>query len=777
MPCPSGRSAAAAVLLLVSTSFVARMAPLLGVQLPAVRISWASPGNVSTALCAAPRDCAAAHRAGPHEQAAPPQGACGPFPGGSPAARAWLEHPAAAPETQLVLLRDHVALSVRVAREGAGHADDDPCLAGRGYSLCASVHVESERARGGAQWRPATCGKLPLTQLLLDRVVPGNITVAAAVVAREADAEATLAELRDAEAPPAGSLVALRVHAVGRPALAALLPQRTNALRVDANDGGGPWEPPLRVVAVEPRPHGVVLVNNGSTYMEARVEAAHAGHVEPHAAHANPGCDTTAPPGVWDGQPGVCTAVDALARRVPGVWGTTWHELCLYFGASGAEASTLATQRLGCLAPGAVDATTAALPPGRHVLTWVARDAAGRAVALATPAPFEVTRDASTARAANASWAAPAPVRAAAAATTDDLMAVTVARGRAGGWSRRRVLHGGRFAVVVLALPEESNSNLKVFEVNAVALSGGLADAGFDVVRVQCPSLMACSERLLRLADGGGGDGDGSRQVILLGSNVLHHYHFDGDDAPAVLRRRLIPDDAILYNFEPLPPRAAVGSPAWDKSWVDDSFVAVHARYRVWDYSSGNVARWTGEYGLDRRRVTHVPVGHTAALEDAAAAPVDEADKEFDVLFDGTRNGYRRRILEALAATGLRIEWSGGWGAEHARKVARARVVLSLSYFGDPLEHKATRFMRLLPNRAFVVSQLAGDDADRAGAPGVHYAPLDALAETIHHWLRDPVARRRAADEAYERWRGNPQSLLLLDAVTVDEQEEEDDEE
>lgn len=209
------------------------------------------------------------------------------------------------------------------------------------------------------------------------------------------------------------------------------------------------------------------------------------------------------------------------------------------------------------------------------------------------------------------------------------------------------------------------------------------------------------------------------RRSIVLGSNLLPGH-------PLALEQ-----DAILYNLEQIEP----GS-----SWLSPAFLDLLRRYQVWDYSARNAARYP-EMGLRAPRV--VPVGFVPEL--TRIAPREE---DIDVLFYGSMNERRQRVLDGLAAAGLRVHTAFGvYGEPRDQLIARAKVVLNVHYY-EAKVFEVVRVSYLLANGRCVVSERGGDPAEeREFEKGVAFSAYGDLVETCLRLCRDEAARRGLAEE------------------------------
>lgn len=85
----------------------------------------------------------------------------------------------------------------------------------------------------------------------------------------------------------------------------------------------------------------------------------------------------------------------------------------------------------------------------------------------------------------------------------------------------------------------------------------------------------------------------------------------------------------VLLNYEWLPTDAFERLPTigyWNSNRLDSFRL-----YRIWEYSYHNLQIWR-QYGV---QATLVPVGYSPFLTNADVPPLDEAQKDIDVLFFG----------------------------------------------------------------------------------------------------------------------------------------------
>jgi hypothetical protein len=120
----------------------------------------------------------------------------------------------------------------------------------------------------------------------------------------------------------------------------------------------------------------------------------------------------------------------------------------------------------------------------------------------------------------------------------------------------------------------------------------------------------------------------------------------------------------------------------------------------------------------------------TAVLTERDRGP--NQTEAIHVLFAGARTAHRERVLQPLTEiAGLRFVWVDGvYGSVLGRLVNASAVVLSVSAYSVPGEHKLPRVMPLLALGAAVVSERAEpyrDDLWLSDSRAVYAAPPECL--------------------------------------------------
>ena len=218
---------------------------------------------------------------------------------------------------------------------------------------------------------------------------------------------------------------------------------------------------------------------------------------------------------------------------------------------------------------------------------------------------------------------------------------------------------------------------------------------------------------------------DGAAVNILLGWHLL--------DEEALAR---LPGQTVLYNLEQLDEQ---NRPMLAR------LLALGARFEIWDYSRRNmeILRQEGFQGT----LNHAPVGFVEELSRIPKAPA----QDIDVLFYGSVNERRARILEGLRSQGVKVEAVFGvYGAERDALIARAKVVLNMHYYDSSI-FEIVRVSYLLANRKAVVAEChPGTEIDSELREAVRTVPYDGLVEACLGLVGDEGARVGLEGSGYE---------------------------
>lgn len=234
-------------------------------------------------------------------------------------------------------------------------------------------------------------------------------------------------------------------------------------------------------------------------------------------------------------------------------------------------------------------------------------------------------------------------------------------------------------------------------------------------------------------------DGDlAGRQHIVFGSNLLPSYPLP------------LANDAILYNLEQVDAAS---------NWLRPELMEIFRRHVLWDYSSRNAAAFD-VLGVKVARI--VPVGYVKELTRLQLA----SDPDIDVLFFGSMNSRRQKIIDEMRAAGLRVEVVFGvYGTQRDALITRAKLLLNVHFY-EAKVLEIVRLSYLLANRCAVLSERGSDPMEDAMiADGVAFADYHHLTQRARELIDDPAERKRLAQRGFELISARPMREYLRVAL------------
>lgn len=216
-----------------------------------------------------------------------------------------------------------------------------------------------------------------------------------------------------------------------------------------------------------------------------------------------------------------------------------------------------------------------------------------------------------------------------------------------------------------------------------------------------------------------------------LSKNRLH-----ADDLNIVFGAHIKPEDSldfppntVIFNSEQIPEKSA---------WISSRYKACLDRHYVWDYSPLNL----NVLGHDRsQRIDFFHVDSLSRLPPAQSP-------RYDLVFYGSINDRRRRIIENLRSRGLKILTVFGlYAAERDALLGQARAVLNLHFY-DAQIFQQIRAFYALSNGMPVISE----NYPAASAPPVYG---DVVFTPGSQRFEDYVATLLAQPDAFRAESGN----------------------
>lgn len=227
-------------------------------------------------------------------------------------------------------------------------------------------------------------------------------------------------------------------------------------------------------------------------------------------------------------------------------------------------------------------------------------------------------------------------------------------------------------------------------------------------------------------------------RLIVFGAHLLNEQQLEA-----------LPRDAIVYNSEQVEP---------ESQWIRGAYLRALTQRVVWDYSDENVRRLRQ---LGAQLVRHVPLGYVPELVRIAPLPED-----IDVLFYGSVNRRRQKILEALRERGLNVvTLFGCYGEERDRAIARAKVVLNVHFYTAKI-FEIVRVAYLLSNSKTVVAECGPDThLDPHLRDAMRCVPYEGLVAACVELAGNPGKRAELAERGRRIFAQRSEESILAAAL------------
>lgn len=177
----------------------------------------------------------------------------------------------------------------------------------------------------------------------------------------------------------------------------------------------------------------------------------------------------------------------------------------------------------------------------------------------------------------------------------------------------------------------------------------------------------------------------GKNRILPGGLNIVFGAHIKPEKNPE------FPLNTVIFNTEQIPEKSVWNNPDYRKC-LD--------RHVVWDYSDVNLAQL-------HARSWRVDFYHVEKLNRIALAE----QREYDLIFYGSMNERRKKIIDNLAGRGIRILTVFGlYGPERDALLGKARAVLNLHFY-DAQIFQQIRAFYALSNGVPVISENFPEDS------------------------------------------------------------------
>ncbi len=204
-------------------------------------------------------------------------------------------------------------------------------------------------------------------------------------------------------------------------------------------------------------------------------------------------------------------------------------------------------------------------------------------------------------------------------------------------------------------------------------------------------------------------------------SGVFFGAHLYAIDSTVCPRR------GAIYQTEQITPECR---------WLTQRYIDVLKTCAVWDYSLSNIEALKS-YSVEAK---HVPIRYMPCMTKFESLP--EEQKDIDVLFYGSTNPRRLKILNDLIKAGVKVEKIFGvYGHERDHVIARSKIVLNLHYFENGI-FEIFRCAHLFANKKCVISEYGRDkDLDAAHLKSAVFHKTENIVEACLYYLKNQNAR------------------------------------
>ena len=204
-----------------------------------------------------------------------------------------------------------------------------------------------------------------------------------------------------------------------------------------------------------------------------------------------------------------------------------------------------------------------------------------------------------------------------------------------------------------------------------------------------------------------------------------------------------LPKNTVLINAEQF-----LGNTPWNENilnWIKS--------FEVWDYSTQNIAFFQ-KMGL--KNIKHLQLGYQKELTRINK----NVAQDIDVLFYGSINARRSKVLNDLEKSGLNIHKIFGiYSKKRDDLIARSKLVLNLHYYDSEI-FEVVRVFYLLTNGITVIGEVnPSTDVDNLYKNAVISTQYSNIVATCIAKINDKQSRETNGERGFKLIRANPQII------------------
>jgi len=193
---------------------------------------------------------------------------------------------------------------------------------------------------------------------------------------------------------------------------------------------------------------------------------------------------------------------------------------------------------------------------------------------------------------------------------------------------------------------------------------------------------------------------------------------------------------------------------------LNPEYYTLAKRHQIWDYDTANLAQWNA-LGYSYKPI-HVPIGYVPELSRINST----AQQDIDVLFYGSLNERRSRILNALRDAGMNVHSVFGvYGKQRDELIARAKVVLNIHFY-DTKVFEIVRVSYLLSNAKAVVSEYSeGTCIEKGLETAIACVPYEKLVDACRRLVQDEQMRKAQEARGFHWFSKRKEQDILKSAL------------
>jgi glycosyltransferase involved in cell wall biosynthesis len=228
--------------------------------------------------------------------------------------------------------------------------------------------------------------------------------------------------------------------------------------------------------------------------------------------------------------------------------------------------------------------------------------------------------------------------------------------------------------------------------------------------------------------------------------NFIIGWHLLGE------RVKSLPTNSIIYNLEQLNNSS--------NDILADILVYLSNHLDIWDYNNKNIDF------LLKKGIKRIPrmmrVGTSRSMHRIAKAE----SQDIDVLFYGSLNERRKKVLDKLTEMGLNvIKLWDVYGEKRDSYIARSKVVLNMHFYETNI-FEIVRVSYLMANSKAVVAECSDTtEIDAALLGGIKAVKYDNLAQACYELVHNENARARLEENAKKTIDAFRQEDAIFDAM------------